>query len=97
MGDAGSSLLKTAMPPLSNDAEFFPGIAKKWGLSFMINNGGADRAPGRQPGLGRAGQHLLLDRPEQGIGGVYVTQVLPFADKKALPLFYAFEKAVYDS
>jgi len=29
------------------------------------------------------------------VGGVYATQILPFADKKALPLFYAFEKAVY--
>ena len=28
--------------------------------------------------------------------GVYATQVLPFADVKSLPLFYAFEKAVYD-
>jgi hypothetical protein len=27
---------------------------------------------------------------------VYATQVLPFADKKSLPLFFDFEKAVYD-
>ena len=26
-------LLKTAAPPLSNDAEFFPGIEKQWGLT----------------------------------------------------------------
>ena len=31
------------------------------------------------------------------IPGVYLTQVLPFADEKSLPLFYAFEKAVYQS
>ena len=30
-----------------------------------------------------------------GIGGVYLTQVLPFADKKSLPLYYEFEKAFY--
>jgi hypothetical protein len=28
---------------------------------------------------------------------VYMTQILPFADEKALPLFYAFESAVYQS
>jgi hypothetical protein len=28
---------------------------------------------------------------------VYLTQVLPFADEKALPLYYAFEKSVYQS
>src|SRR4029453_11809272 len=38
MGDSKVCLLKTAAPPFSNDAEFFPGIDKQWGLSFMINN-----------------------------------------------------------
>jgi hypothetical protein len=28
---------------------------------------------------------------------VYVTQIFPFADQKALPLFFEFEKAVYQS
>ena len=31
------------------------------------------------------------------MGGVYATQILPFADTKSLPLFHAFEKAVYDA
>jgi len=26
-----------------------------------------------------------------------MTQIFPFADNKSLPLFYAFEKAVYQS
>ena len=38
MGDLLVGPLKTVIPPLSNDAEFFPGMAKSWGLSFMINN-----------------------------------------------------------
>jgi CubicO group peptidase (beta-lactamase class C family) len=29
--------LKTAVPHLSNDAEFFPGMVKKWSLGFMIS------------------------------------------------------------
>ena len=32
-----------------------------------------------------------------GIAGVYVTQIFPFADNRSLPLFYEFEKAVYQS
>src|SRR5206468_3057453 len=36
MGDTKVRMLKTAMPPLTNDAEFFPGMPKDWGLSFMI-------------------------------------------------------------
>jgi methyl acetate hydrolase len=97
MGNCRVCMLKTAMPPLSNDAEFFPGMPKTWGLSFMINT---ERAPtGRNPGslawAGLANTYFWID-PTAGIGGAYATQVLPFGDKKALPLFFAFEKAVYD-
>ena len=33
--------------------------------------------------------------PARGLGGVYATQILPFADPKALSLFHEFERAVY--
>jgi methyl acetate hydrolase len=98
MGNSRVCMLKTAAPPFSNDAEFFPGMDKRWGLSFMINN---EKAPtGRSPGslawAGLANTYYWIDQ-SKGVGGVYATQVLPFADVKALPLFYAFEKAVYDA
>ena len=97
MGDNRVTLLKTAMPPLTNDAEFFPGVTKTWGLSFQINE---EKAPTGRPagGLmwaGLANSYYWIDH-KSGIGGVYITQVLPFADKKSLPLYYAFESAFYD-
>jgi CubicO group peptidase (beta-lactamase class C family) len=90
------TLLKTAAPPLTNDAEFFPGVAKGWGLSFQVN---LDKAPTGRPagGLmwaGLANTYFWIDHAT-GIGGVYLTQVLPFADKKSLPLYYEFERAFY--
>jgi methyl acetate hydrolase len=96
MGGCRVCALKTAMPTLSNDAEFFPGMAKTWGLSFMINS---ERAPtGRSAGslgwAGLANSYFWID-PAAGLGDVYATQVLPFADKKALPLFLEFERTVY--
>jgi len=96
MGDARVTLLKTAAPALSNDAEFFPGMPKTWGLSFQINT---EKAPTGRPagGLmwaGLANTYFWID-PVTGIGGVYLSQVLPFADKKSLPLYYAFETALY--
>jgi methyl acetate hydrolase len=96
MGEARVNLLKTAIPPLSNDAEFFPGIDKQWCLSFMINNAAAPtgRSPGSLAWAGLANTYYWIDQ-KKGVGGVYATQVLPFADVKSLPLFYAFEKAVY--
>ena len=96
MGDSRVILLKTAAPALSNDAEFFPGMPKTWGLSFQINT---EKAPTGRPagGLmwaGLANTYFWID-PVTGIGGVYLSQVLPFADKKSLPLYYAFESAMY--
>ena len=97
MGDSRVTLLKTAAAPLSNDAEFFPGLHKSWGLSFQINE---EKAPTGRPagGLmwaGLANSYYWID-PTNGIGGGYRTQILPVADKKSLPLYYAFESAFYN-
>jgi len=98
MGDLKVTMLKTQKPNLTNDAEFFPGLPKNWGLSFMINQETAPtgRTPGSLAWAGLANTYFWIDQ-SKGIGGVYLTQVLPFADEKALPLFYAFEQQVYRS
>jgi methyl acetate hydrolase len=98
MGDLTVRMLKTAVPSVTNDAEFFPGMRKTWGLSFMINT---ETAPtGRSPGSlawgGLANTYFWID-PVKGIGGVYFTQLFPFADHKAVQLFLDFEKAIYQS
>ena len=43
VGDLNVRRLETAVPAYSNDAEFFPGMVKKWGLGFMIST---EAAPG---------------------------------------------------
>jgi methyl acetate hydrolase len=98
IGDTPVTMLRTCIPERSNDAEFFPGVPKRWGLTFMIN---LERAPtGRSAGslawAGLGNTYYWID-PAKGIGGVYLTQILPFADKKSLPLYYEFEKAVYQA
>jgi methyl acetate hydrolase len=98
MGDLRVVPLITTNPARSNDAEFFPGVPKSWGLGFMINH---DRAPtGRGAGAlawaGLSNCYFWVD-PAAGVGGVYMTQILPFADVKSLPLFLDFETAVYRS
>ena len=96
MGECQVRALKTAMPSWSNDAEFFPGMPKTWGLTFMINTEPAPtgRTAGSLAWAGLANSYYWID-PKMGIGGVYLTQILPFADKKSLPLFCEFEKTVY--
>ncbi len=98
MGKARVRMLRTAIPPLTNNAEFFPGMPKSWGLSFMINEEPAStgRSAGSLAWAGLANTYYWIDQ-RKGVAGVYLTQVLPFADTKSLPLFYAFEKSVYQS
>jgi methyl acetate hydrolase len=98
MGDVNVRLLKTAMPPFSNDAEFFPGMVKKWGLGFMINT---ERVPGgRSAGsltwAGLANTYFWID-PAKRVAGVILMQLIPFADEKALDAYAKFEHAVYAS
>jgi methyl acetate hydrolase len=96
IGDRNVHLLKTAIPASSNDAEFFPGMVKKWGLGFMISTeavpGGRSAGSLAWAGLGNA--YFWID-PVKGVAGVILMQLLPFADAKALALFDRFEKAVY--
>ena len=98
MGNLLVGPLETAIPTLSNNAEFFPGMAKSWGLTFMINN---EQAPtGRSAGslgwAGLANSYFWID-PAKGIGGAYLTQVFPLVDEKSFPLYMAFEQATYEA
>ena len=79
---------------MSNDAEFFPGMAKGWGYGFVINSeaGHAGRAAGSLAWAGLANCYYWLD-PTHRVAGVLMTQVLPFADPAVLGLLDRFEAA----
>ena len=83
-------------PTASNDIELFPGMVKKWGLSFLINT--ADVAGRRRAGsltwAGLGNTFFWLD-PNQQIAGVFLTQILPFGDHAVLRTLGAFENAIY--
>ncbi len=95
MGDCRVYNLKAAIP-LTNDAEFFPGVPKSWSLAFQINHEPTPtgRPAGGMMWAGLANSYYWIDQTN-GLAGVYITQIFPFADNKSLPLFYDFEKAVY--
>jgi methyl acetate hydrolase len=91
MGDLNVRRLETAVPAYSNDAEFFPGMVKKWGLGFMISTeavpGG--RGPGSLAWAGLGNTYFWID-PARGIAGVILMQLIPFADSNALALLDGF-------
>jgi CubicO group peptidase (beta-lactamase class C family) len=86
----------SAVPASSNDVELFPGMAKKWGLSFLINMepvpGG--RAANSAAWAGLYNTYYWLD-PTSKVAGLLMTQVLPFADEAVLDLLASFEAGVY--
>jgi methyl acetate hydrolase len=86
---------KSSIPSLSNDGEFFPGVDKGWAYSFMTNR---EQTPSGRPAgslmwAGLANSFFWIDR-QQGIGGYWASQILPFQDCASYPGFVDFETAV---
>ena len=96
IGDIRAGVAKTAMPERSNDFDFFPGMACKWGLGYMLTpqSGPNGRSAGSLTWAGIFNTYYWLD-PQKRIAGVYLTQILPFADPQALALYGEFESSIY--
>ena len=96
IGDLNMTKMTSALPDFTNDVDLYPDMAKKWGLSFLINT--AKTPEGRSPGslawAGLANTYYWID-PARDVTGVILMQVLPFADGKCLEAFAGFESGVY--
>lgn len=88
--------LKSQNPQFLNDVVFTPGVTHKFGLGFLINEQAlpTGRKPGSLEWDGICNTYFWID-PVSGVAGVYLTQILPFADVKSRPLFVRFETTVY--
>ena len=96
IGAIGVPALKTAMPDRSDDFSFIADGRDKWGLGFLIINDAVPgkRSDGRLSWGGINNTYFWVDRT-RGITGVILMQFLPFADRKALAIYDAFERGVY--
>jgi len=96
IGDIEAGLLRTSAPMLSNDVDFFPGISLKWGLGHMLNMRGVPggRSAGSMTWAGLYNTYYWID-PVKQIAAVFMTQVMPFADHRALQLYRQFERGLY--
>ncbi len=96
IGELNVTKMVSAMPSASNDGDFYPGIDKKWGLSFLINT--AKTPEGRSAGslawAGLANCYFWID-PARDVTGVILMQLFPFVDGKCMDAFAAFERGVY--
>jgi methyl acetate hydrolase len=98
IGEVEAGRLKTTAPAFSNDVDFFPGVRLRWGIGHMINM--TDGANGRSAGSltwgGLYNSYYWID-PKKRVAGVFMTQVLPFADRRALHAYGQFERGIYRS
>lgn len=96
LGTVRLEALKAAMPAFVHDVDFWPGAAKDWGLSFLINLEPTEegRAAGSLAWAGLSNLYYWIDL-ERGVTGVFATQMLPFFDARAHGAFRAFERALY--
>jgi CubicO group peptidase (beta-lactamase class C family) len=96
IGSVGVRALKSAQPERSSDFTFVADGRDKWGLGFLITadqlNG--KRSAGSLSWGGINNTYFWVD-PARGIAGVILMQFLPFADSKALAVYAAFERGVY--
>jgi methyl acetate hydrolase len=96
IGAVGVGVLKTTRPAVSNDVNFFPGVSLKWGFGHMINmQPGADgRSAGSLTWAGLYNTYYWID-PTRRLAAVFMTQVIPFADERALRAYHQFERSLY--
>jgi CubicO group peptidase (beta-lactamase class C family) len=88
-------LIKSAMPELSNDVPSLP-VPQGWGLGFHLTLADLPgmRSSGTADWAGVFNCYYWIDRTK-GIGGVLMTQVLPFFDMPVIETLMGFEMAVY--
>ncbi len=96
IGSVGVPALRSSAPTVSDDFSFIADGRDKWGLGFLITT---DAVPGKRSAGslswgGVNNTYFWVDRAS-GVAGVIMMQFLPFADRKALALYDAFERGVY--
>jgi CubicO group peptidase (beta-lactamase class C family) len=85
----------SAVPTATRDADFFPGMANGWGLTFLVNRRPSPqgRAAGGLAWAGLGNTFYWIDHG-RGTAGIFMSQILPFFDPEAISLFREFEGMV---
>lgn len=96
----GDVVVQTQPSTAPNLSRPFPSGAgaDKWGLGFQLTAPASTRPGLRRPGsytwAGIFNTHFWID-PEERIGVVFLTQVLPFYDDRVMKVMERFEELVY--
>ncbi len=96
IGLLGAGKMGAVMPMFALPYEQFPEMTCGWSLSFLINPEPSPqgRAAESLAWAGIANCHYWID-PKNDLFGIFLTQLLPFADPRAFDAFTAFERMAY--
>jgi methyl acetate hydrolase len=96
IGNTPITCLKSTAPPLTADAEFFPGRKKSHSMAFMRFDEDIPgmRHAGSQGWAGVLNSHYWFD-PKADMAGLIMTQSLPFVEPRFMNLYEQFEQAAY--
>ncbi|MFZ2650879.1 MAG: hypothetical protein WA210_12335 [Burkholderiaceae bacterium] len=96
IGNTPIPRLKTAVPAVTADAEFFPGKRKSHSMAFMRFEEDIPgmRSAGSQGWAGVLNTHCWFD-PKANVAGLLMTQSLPFVEPRFVSTYETFERAAY--
>ena len=96
IGSTPIPCLKTAVPAITADAEFFPGKRKSHSMAFMRfeEDIAGMRHAGSQGWAGVLNSHFWFD-PKADVAGLLMTQSLPFIEPRFAKTYENFERAAY--
>lgn len=96
IGDMAAGKMGSVMPQLALPYDPFPGMAGGWSLAFLVNpqTGPNGRAPGSLAWAGIANCYYWIDQAAD-LFGIFLAQLLPFADQRTLDAVAAFERDAY--
>lgn len=96
IGSLSAGKMASAMPAWTNPYDPFPGMDCNWSLAYLINSepGPNGRSAGSLSWAGIANCYYWID-PAQDRIGIFLTQLLPFADPRALQCAGALERMAY--
>ena len=96
IGAIRAGAMPTAMPDFAAPFDTFPDQHTGWGLGFLINpepvEGG--RSAGSLCWAGIFNSYYWID-PAAGVAGVFMSQLAPFGDPRALAVFAELERMAY--
>jgi methyl acetate hydrolase len=96
IGDLPAGVMRSVMPELSGDVDFFPGMDLRWSHALLINMQDVPdrRRAGSLAWAGLSNSYFWID-PASRVTGVIMMQFYPFADPAAVALLGEFERGVY--